>query len=75
MSKRVCAQRASHRKSQAKYVAKNPKAQAKRVKASEKRTGKTVTTASTTKPKGNSGSRSKGAGQHGQTIGRPRKNC
>jgi hypothetical protein len=64
--KSACTTRASHRKAQAKYVAKAPKAQAKRVKKSA---GKNSGGSS------GGGKSSSGKGQHGSTIGRPRKKC
>lgn len=66
-----CQQKASHRKAQAKYVAKDPKAQTARVKKSQQKTG-SGKGGSTSKK---AGSQSKGAGKHGSTQGRPRKAC
>lgn len=63
MAKRTAAQQqmaAAHRKAQAKYVAKNPKAQDARVAAATAKRGKTS-------------SKAGGKGDHGHTMGRPRK--
>lgn len=67
--KSACQQKAAHRAAQNKHVAKNPKAQAARVAKGNGKNAKTGGGSSG----GKSGSKSKGAGQHGNTIGRPRK--
>ena len=55
-----CKAKASHRKAQNKYVAKNPKAQAARVKRSNTGSGKRKV---------------RGEGKHGKSAGRPRSGC
>ena len=64
-----CAARAKHRTAQNKFVAKNPKAQAARVKKSEAKASTKAGTKAATKQA------AKNAGKNHGKIGRPRKPC
>ncbi len=75
----TCKAKAAHRKAQATYVAKNPKAQAARVKKSAAKTS--TKGGSNGKPKGGGQgtgkghNQPKGKGLWGHTKGRPRQGC